>query len=1489
MKKIIFLMLFALVSWEHALAQTFTSDGLIYNVTSSNTAEVGNQNGAATGTITIPSQVTNDSIVYSVTSIGVEAFQSCSALTSVTIPDTVTSIGYAAFVNCPGLTSITIGNSVTSINAYAFSYCIGLTSVTIPNSLTNIGFAAFNGCSGLTSVTIGNSVTNIGDYAFNGCSGLTSIICNVSAPITINSTVFGFVNQDACILEVPASAVTAYQAAAVWQNFATIVSNPTYNTSAVSACGSYNWLINNQTYLTSGNYIYVSTNDGIYYTVEKLVLTLQSNFTIDGINYLSTSSTTVAVGDNTNTTGVVVIPASITTSCGTYAVTSIGQYAFAYCTSLTSVTIPNSVTSIGLAAFGLTGLTSVTIPNSVTNIEQYAFAYCSNLTSVICNASVPITIDASVFEGVNQSGCILVVTAGTIATYEAAGVWQDFGLVVSNPTFTNTTTISACNSYTWLVNNQTYTTSGTYYYASTNDGTNYNVETLALTLQSNFTIDGINYVVTSPTTVEVVINSGATGVVAIPAAVTTACGTYAVTSIGENAFNDCPGLTSVTIPNSVTSIGFNAFAYCSGLTSVTIPNSVMSIGEYAFEDCTSLTSVTIPNSVTGIGTNAFANCSGLTTVTLPNAITSISEGVFRSCSQLPSISIPNSVTSIGEYVFYGCSGLTSVSISNSLTNIGNYAFDNCTGLTLVTIPNTVTSIGISAFFGCGGLTSITIPNSVTSIGNGAFQNCNNLTSVNISNSIMSIADSTFAGCTGLTSVTIPNSVTSIGDSAFNTCTGLTSITIENSVTSIGQRAFANCFSLTSVICNVSTPMTITANVFADVNQGTCSLAVPAASLAAYQAAAVWKNFNPIISATTTVFNTTTESACGSYTWANNNVTYTTTGVYTGTTTNGITEQLDLTITNTTQPTASAQTFHGSKTVADLVATGTALKWYDVATNGTALASTTVIATGTYYVSQTLNSCESDRTPLSVTVTPISIPDAPTNLEVIPFSTGGTIQFTAPASDGGSAITNYEYSTDNGATWVTPSPAITSSPLNISSGLTNCTSYQIKIRAVNAAGSGTASAAAQLIPATSVDMGVNWTERTSAADNNWQSVAYGNGLFVAVAATGSGNRVMTSPDGITWTPRSSAVDNDWKSVTYGNGLFVAVAASGSGNRVMTSPDGITWTIRTSAADYNWSCVTFGNGLFVAVASTGYNKLMTSPDGITWTIGTVLWSPMLSVTYGNGLFVAVSINNTRAPVLSSSDGITWTEIVIKSLITSITYGNGLFIVVTRYGTGNRVMTSPDGITWTARTSAADNDWQSVTFGNGLFVAVANSGAGNRVMTSANGINWTARTSAADNSWSNVTYGNGVFVAVASSGTGNRVMTSSYSSAADAPVITSATYGSTSTVNFTQSSSSFTPSSSNYEYSADNGSTWTAVSPAATTSPITITGLSDGANSIMLRAVNSVGNSCPSNRYDTQLSVLNKNGGFTSDPLQAVDKYGAKGSGKGLSQFGGVIDVP
>ena len=161
------------------------------------------------------------------------------------------------------------------------------------------------------------------------------------------------------------------------------------------------------------------------------------------------------------------------------------------------------------------------------------------------------------------------------------------------------------------------------------------------------------------------------------------------------------------------------------------------------------------------------------------------------------------------------------------------------------------------------------------------------------------------------------------------------------------------------------------------------------------------------------------------------------------------------------------------------------------------------------------------------------------------------------------------------------------------------------------------------PASAADPGIDWTIRASAADNHWNSVTYGNGLFVAVSYTGSGNRVMTSPDGITWTIGVSAADNDWLSVTYGNGLFVAVADTGTNDRVMTSPDGITWTSRTNPVDNGWLSVIYGNGLFVAVAFTGTgNRVMTSGVLNTTTSSSGSGVPVFSLSFDSMPGVLVS---------------------------------------------------------------------------------------------------------------------------------------------------------------------------------------------------------------------------------------------------------------------------
>ncbi len=260
--------------------------------------------------------------------------------------------------------------------------------------------------------------------------------------------------------------------------------------------------------------------------------------------------------------------------------------------------------------------------------------------------------------------------------------------------------------------------------------------------------------------------------------------------------------TDVRIPpvspegDKVTGIGDDAFNGCTDLISVTIPDGVKSIGDSAFSECTSLENIMIPDSVTSIGVYAFSGCTALVTLTIPGSVTIIEEGSFSQCASLTNIIIPDKVTRIHGFAFEDCVGLTDIIIPDNVTSIEDSAFEGCTGLTSVMLGDHVASIGEGAFNGCAGLTSIAFPNSMWAIGDAAFGGCKGLTSITFGNRLTSIGEGTFYGCTGLTNITIPASVTSIGAGAFNSCTGLTSVIVPESVTSIGGYTFAACANLT---------------------------------------------------------------------------------------------------------------------------------------------------------------------------------------------------------------------------------------------------------------------------------------------------------------------------------------------------------------------------------------------------------------------------------------------------------------------------------------------------------------------------------------------------------------------------------------------------------------------------------------------------------------------------------------------------------------------
>ncbi len=578
------------------------------------------------------SNLTSVTIPDSVTSIGSYAFTYCSGLTTVTIPDTVTSIGTWSFSDCSGLTTVTIPSSVTSIKEHVFFGCSGLTSVTIPDSVTSIGNSAFFGCSGLTTVTIPSNVTSIGKYAFYGCSSLTS----VTIPDTVTS-----IGESAFV--------------------------DCFSLTEVGVDGS------NSSY---------SSESGVLFSKSKTKL----------ISYpAGKTGTTYTIPDT---------------------VTSIGEYAFCGCSGLTSVTIPNTVTSIGKYAFmDCSGLTTMTIPSSVTKIEDYVFRDCSGLTSVTIPDSVT-SIGGCAFYGCSRLTSVTIPDSVTSIGGSAFGKCGSLTSVTIPSSVTNieAEAYADCVSLTGIEVSESNTC-----YSSV-DGVLFDKnKTQLIAYPAGNT--GTTY--TIPDTVTKIWESGFSGCVAlktltIPASVTeieeddfSLFGSVSLSWIEVNASNqNYSSDNGILFNKDKTELLRCPVGRTGSIDS--IPDTVTSIGEQAFMDCSGLTSVTIPETITDIGRDAFSGCSGLTSVTIPSRVTSIGIATFVDCTGLTSVTIPNSVTSIGSFAFNQCTALTSITIPDSVTSIGNYAFWNCTGLTSVTIPDSVTSLGYYAFLGCENLLEINL-------------------------------------------------------------------------------------------------------------------------------------------------------------------------------------------------------------------------------------------------------------------------------------------------------------------------------------------------------------------------------------------------------------------------------------------------------------------------------------------------------------------------------------------------------------------------------------------------------------------------------------------------------------------------------------------------------------------------------------------------------------------------------------------------------------
>lgn len=846
-----------------AAAYSFESAGIYYNITGNNTVEVtysDRDNNTYSGSISVPETVTNNGTEYSVTTIGESAFKG-SAVTSVSMPESITSIGTSAFSGCQNLESVTLPESLITLGGEAFSSCQSLKIVKIPSGVTAIPGYCFDGCSSLESVTIPEGVMTIGDGAFYACSinalTLPESLETIGSYAFCNNCVLKSVNIPAKVKTIESDAfyncglteLVIPEEVQTIDNYA-FCNNPLKKLtlpSTITSIGSGAFLNNYSLQSITCNATTPPSlgenafNHNISTTVKVPLSSIAAyrqaegwkNFTnyyggeviADGITYrIDENDAMVAAAEATLTEAN--IPSSVEFEGNQYPVIKINDEVFSGNTNLTSVTLPESLTTLGDRAFYGCRFKTLTLPSTITKIDDGVFSHNNNLRTITCNAVTPPMLGNNVFYYSATSS--VKVPLQSIAAYRQADGWKN---------------ISEYYVYEVISDGVTYRIDDKAAYVRAVDKT-----VSEICLAENVAFEGAQYPLYKIAD-NAFAGNGSITLVTVPATVET---------IGSNAFDGVtypiikikattppvlasklPMLSAIVPPASVKA--YKAANYWKDMTIIGEGKNDIEVTTSATVDLTeaimtqakitpaSVTSINVHGPLTNddiinaLNTNmrscyaidlsdaeiealpdgAFNGKIGLLEITLPAGLKAIGNNAFRGCFALRNeVTIPAGVQTIGSYAFSGCRNAKfNPALPETLTAIGDYAFQNCANLYAVTLPASLQTIGEYAFY-ASSIQEIVLPEGLFSLGDGAFWFCKALETADFVNSmdIISIPSNAFNGCSGLRKVYLPFFVEEIGDYAFSGCKSLKSLNFFEceEITKIGEFAFRGCRSLKSL-------------------------------------------------------------------------------------------------------------------------------------------------------------------------------------------------------------------------------------------------------------------------------------------------------------------------------------------------------------------------------------------------------------------------------------------------------------------------------------------------------------------------------------------------------------------------------------------------------------------------------------------------------------------------------------------------------------------